>query len=121
MLGLDSVWLGLVAPKFYQAHIGHILAKSPNFVAAGAFYLIYILGLVYFVIEPSLSNDAPLKKTLLEGALFGLVCYATYDLTNQATVHKWPVIVTVVDLLWGSFLAAATCAVSIYVIRKMMG
>lgn len=103
---IDMVWLGLVAPKFYRTHIGFLLAPSPNWLAAIIFYLLFIAGILVFVVVPGLG-DAATATTLLRGAFFGLVTYATYDLTNQATVKDWPVIVTVVDLIWGTLLTAA--------------
>ena len=103
---IDMVWLGLVARGFYQKHLGFLLRANPNWAAAIAFYLLFVLGLLVFVVVPGLQTGS-IKKVLLLGALFGLITYATYDLTNLATVKDWPWIVTVVDLLWGAALAAA--------------
>ncbi|MCE7860000.1 MAG: DUF2177 family protein, partial [Chloroflexi bacterium CFX2] len=102
-LAIDSIWLGLVAPSFYQSQIGYILAENPNFLAAGLFYLLFVLGMVVFVVEPGV-REGTLIKAVRRGALFGLVTYATYDLTNLATLEGWPVLVTVVDLAWGTIL-----------------
>lgn len=112
---LDAAWLGLVAPAFYKKHIGFIMTDKPNWFAAVAFYLIFILGVTVFIVYPGWKNVDSLIKIGLLGALFGLVTYATYDLTNQATLKDWPVIVTIVDLLWGTTLTAvvSVCAVSI--------
>lgn len=99
---LDGLWLGLVAPKFYRSQIGFIMTKNPNWIAAVAFYLLYIAGMVVFVT----GREGTPMQAALRGALFGLVCYATYDLTNLATLEGWPVLVTVVDLCWGAFLTA---------------
>lgn len=101
---LDALWLGLVANKFYKEHLGFLLADKPNWIAAIAFYIIFLIGLTILVILPADTAN----KALVLGALFGLVTYATYDLTNQATIAKWPVIVTVVDLCWGAFAAGTT-------------
>ena len=103
---MDMVWLGLVARAFYQKHLGYLLRTNPNWTAAVVFYLLFILGLLVFVIVPGLPTGST-KKVLMLGALFGLITYATYDLTNLATVKDWPWIVTVVDMLWGGVLATS--------------
>ncbi len=103
-LAIDAFWLGLVAPKFYKSQIGHLMAEKANLIAALIFYLLFIVGLVYFVIQPGIEAGS-IGKILLGGFLFGLITYATYDLTNLATLKDWPILVTVVDLAWGSFLA----------------
>ena len=97
---IDMVWLGLVAKNFYAKHIGYLMAPTVNWMAAILFYLLFIVGAVVFVITPALEQKSWVYA-LLFGALFGLLTYATYDLTNLATVKDWPLLVTVVDLLWG--------------------
>jgi len=118
-LGIDAFWLGLVAPKFYKSQIGHLMAESANLPAAGLFYLLFVGALVFFVIEPAVSGRE-MRNVILRGALFGLVTYATYDLTNLATIRDWPVAVTVVDLIWGTILTASTSALSVWMARKML-
>jgi uncharacterized membrane protein len=108
---LDAVWLGLVAPRFYQSQIGFLLRDVPNWYAAGAFYLVYIAGLTTFVVTPAIRQGSP-RQGAWRGALFGLVTYATYDLTNLATIEGWPLLVTLVDLVWGSALCATTTCIS---------
>ncbi|MDD3712838.1 MAG: DUF2177 family protein [Candidatus Izemoplasmatales bacterium] len=103
-LAIDALWLGLVAPKFYKAQIGHLMAERPNFIAAGIFYLIFIVGVVYFI-KPNIEAGE-LGKAVLGGAIFGFMAYATYDLTNLATLKNWPITVTIVDLIWGTFLSS---------------
>jgi len=103
-LAIDALWLGLVAPKFYKAQIGHLMSKKPNFVAALVFYLIFIVGVVYFVVNPAVEAQS-ITKVLVAGALFGFMTYATYDLTNLATLKDWPITVTIVDLVWGTTLS----------------
>jgi uncharacterized membrane protein len=103
---IDMVWLGLVARGFYQQHLGFLLRSSPNWTAAIVFYLLFVLGILVFVVVPGLQAGSA-KKVLLLGALFGVITYATYDLTNLATVKNWPLIVTVVDLAWGGVLATS--------------
>jgi len=106
-LAIDMVWLGLVAPGFYRTHLGFLMAPSPNWFAAGIFYALFIVGVLVFVIVPGLVVGTATSTTLLRAALFGLVTYATYDLTNMATVRDWPAIVTVVDMIWGMALTVS--------------
>jgi len=103
---IDLVWLGLVARTFYRKYLGFLMAPSPNWLAAVIFYLLFVVGLLVFAILPGLEAGS-LKTTLRRAALFGLIAYATYDLTNLATVKDWPLIVTVVDLVWGTVLSVA--------------
>jgi len=110
---LDAFWLGMVAPRFYKSQIGFIMAKNPNWLAAVLFYALYIAGMVIFVT----GREGTLQQAALRGALFGLVCYATYDLTNLATLEGWPVLITVVDLCWGTFLSATTALVAVWLGR----
>jgi len=115
---IDMVWLGLVANNFYKKHIGFLMTSEVNWVAALIFYLLFIAGLVIFVITPALEKNS-LPTALLLGALFGLMTYATYDLTNLATIKHWPVLVTVVDLLWGMTLSASVSAISFLIAKKL--
>ncbi len=117
-LAIDSLWLGLAAPKFYRSQIGFIMAEDPNLIAAGVFYLLFIAGLVFFVVQPGVS-DHSLLQAVARGAWFGLVTYATYDLTNLATLAGWPILLTVVDMLWGTTLTALVTLVSVWVGKKL--
>jgi uncharacterized membrane protein len=108
---IDMIWLGLVARAFYREHLGFLLAPNTNWIAAIIFYLLFILGILVFVVVPGLEDNS-LKTTLLRAALFGLVTYATYDLTNLATVKDWPVLVTIVDMIWGTVLSVTVSLVS---------
>jgi uncharacterized membrane protein len=108
---IDMIWLGLVARTFYRKHLGFLLAPNPNWIAAMIFYLLFITGILVFVVIPGLKINS-LRTTLLYAALFGLITYATYDLTNLATVKNWPVLVTVVDLIWGMVLSMVVSWVS---------
>jgi uncharacterized membrane protein len=119
MAVLDAAWLGLVAPAFYKKHIGFIMTDKPNWFAAVAFYLIFIAGVTVFVVYPGWHNSYSLVKVGLLGALFGLVTYATYDLTNQATLKNWPHIVTVVDLIWGTLLTATVSIVAVTILKAV--
>ena len=118
-LGIDSLWLGLVAPSFYKSQIGYIMAENPNFFAAGLFYLLFIFGMVVFIVEPGVREQT-LMQAVARGALFGLVTYATYDLTNLATLEGWPILVTVVDLIWGTVLSAAVTLVSVWAGKRFI-
>ena len=115
-LVLDAFWLGLVAPRFYQSQIGFLMAKNPKWAAAGIFYLLFVVGLVVFCVSPGVQQSS-LGWAALRGALFGLVSYATYDLTNLATVEGWPLVVTFVDLAWGTTLSTATTVLSVWLAR----
>ena len=118
-LAIDSLWLGLVAPSFYRSQIGYIMAETPNYFAAGLFYLVFIFGMVVFIVEPGV-REGTLMQSVSRGALFGLVTYATYDLTNLATLEGWPVLLTVVDLTWGTVLSAAVTLVSVWVGKRFI-
>lgn len=116
---IDMVWLGLVAKNFYREQIGKLMKPDINWGAAIIFYLIFIGGLVVFVIAPAMEKGS-WKHALLLGALFGLVCYATYDLTNLALAKDWPLLVTIVDLAWGAVLSASV-SIATYLIATKIG
>ncbi len=116
---IDMIWLGWVAKNFYAKQIGFLLKPEVNWVAAVSFYLLFIVGLVLFVVSPALEKDS-LMHAIVFGALFGLITYATYDLTNLATVKDWPLLVTIVDLAWGMFLSASVSSVA-YIIASKLG
>lgn len=110
-IAFDFVWLTKISPEFYKTHIGHLLAEIPDLGAAMAFYLIFIAGVTWFAVLPSAVNYR-FREAFGRGAFFGLVTYATFDLTCQAVFKDWPVIVTLIDLLWGSVLTGMTTAVA---------
>ena len=116
---IDLTWLGLIAKGFYRKHLGSLMTSRVNWAAAVLFYLLFIFGLLVFVVRPGVVDDAPLRALLL-GALLGLVCYATYDLTNLATLKDWPMIVTVVDLIWGTVLGGAVSLISVLIGRAVL-
>ena len=103
---LDFVWLGFVAKKIYYAEMGKLLLDKPNMAAALLFYVIYVVGVIVFVLNPALEKQS-WQYAAGMGALFGLVTYATYDLTNLATMKDFPVKIVVIDLIWGAALTAA--------------
>jgi uncharacterized membrane protein len=115
---IDMAWLVLVAKKFYQQQIGFLMKPDINWLAAIIFYLLFIAGLVLFVISPAVEKHSWVHA-LIFGALFGLISYATYDLTNLATLKDWPVIVTVVDLIWGTVLASAISVITYFISTKI--
>jgi len=115
---IDIVWLVLVAKKFYQDQIGFLMKPDINWFAAIIFYLLFIAGLVIFVISPAVEKHSWVHA-LLFGALFGLITYATYDLTNLATLKDWPLLVTVVDLIWGSVLASSISLITYFIANKI--
>ena len=104
-LAIDLVWIGVVARGFYRKHLGHLLSADVNWPAAILFYLVFIAGIVFFAVKPALDAGSG-ARALASGAFLGFLAYATYDLTNQATMRDWPVLVTVVDLVWGTVLTA---------------
>lgn len=108
---IDMIWLVLVAKDFYRRQIGFLMKPDITWYAAIIFYLLFIVGLVIFVISPALEKHSWIYA-LLFGALFGLITYATYDLTNLATMKDWPLLVTVVDLVWGMVLSASVSIVT---------
>lgn len=110
-LAIDLLWLGLVARSFYQQYIGFLMAPSPNWFVAMIFYLLFIVGILFFVVVPGLESNS-LKATLLRAALFGLITYATYDLTNLATLKDWPALLSIVDMLWGMVLSVLVSYIS---------
>jgi uncharacterized membrane protein len=111
---MDFTWLSLTGPTLYKPALGPLLAEKVQAAPAIAFYLIYLAGLVYFAVWPAFIGGG-WSKALLNGALLGIVCYATYDLTNQATLRIWSVKVTLADLCWGAF-ASGVAALASYVI-----
>lgn len=104
---IDLVWLGVIAKNLYKEQIGFLMSSDIRWGAAILFYCLYIAGLVFFAILPAF-NEGNWSTALLYGAFFGLVCYATYDLTNLATLEGWPMKIVVYDLLWGSFISGLT-------------
>ena len=106
MMALDALWIGVIAKSLYQQGIGHLMAQSPRLGAAALFYAVYALGLLMFVVTPT-SEASNWHMALMRGALFGFFAYATYDLTNLATLKDWPIGLSVLDIAWGSGASAA--------------
>ena len=112
---IDMLWLGVIAPKFYQDQIGHFLRPTPNWTAAVIFYLLYVVGILIFAVLPNM--DAGAGQVLLYGALFGFFAYATYDMTNFAVMKDWPLTVTIVDMIWGTVLTGSVAVASYFISR----
>lgn len=115
---IDMAWLGFFAQQFYKNQIGTLLKPNVNWVAAIFFYLIFLAGILFFVVQPALQKQS-LQYAVYAGAAFGFVCYATYDLTNLAVTKDWPLTVTIVDLLWGSILCATVASSTYWIAQKL--
>jgi uncharacterized membrane protein len=112
-VAVDLIWLGLVAKSFYHRELSALIADKFNLWAAAAFYLLYPIGIVVFAAAPASATGSALHAMGL-GAALGFFAYATYDLTNLATLRNWPLKLTIVDMLWGTFLTALTSGVAFY-------
>ena len=109
---LDAIWLGLISRNLYQREIGELLLPKPKLGAAAVFYVIYIVGLVYFCVAPGVAGQSALRG-LLNEAMFGIVAYATYDLTNLATLKGWSTTLVFIDIAWGAVASAIASAVAV--------
>lgn len=116
-LAIDMVWLTLIAKSLYAQHLGYLMAPKAKLLVAFLFYLLFVVGLQFFVLNPALASGS-WRTALFAGMFFGLVTYATYDLTNLATVKDWPVLITAIDLVWGSFVSGITALLSFLVIKR---
>jgi uncharacterized membrane protein len=114
----DMVWLGTMAPRFYRPTLGDIAISGVNLPPAILFYAIYPVGVLIFAISPALKSDS-LITAAVYGALFGFFTYATYDLTNHATLRNWTLPLTLVDVAWGTILAAFTSIVGVMAVSKL--
>lgn len=117
-LGLDALWLGVVARTAYRSWIGHLMAAEIDMMAAFWFYLAYVVGLVIFAVSPAL-RDGMWTTAVIYGALFGFFAYGTYEMSNFATLRDWPIRMVIVDLAWGTTLSAIS-AVSGYAITRYL-
>jgi uncharacterized membrane protein len=115
-LAIDMLWLQVISKSFYAKHLGYIMTDQVKIAAAFIFYFIFVIGIIYFVINPALTKES-WQYALFAGMFFGLITYATYDLTSLAVIKDWPLIITVVDLIWGTFLSGTTALVSYMLIR----
>lgn len=113
---IDMFWLTLVAKSFYRSQLGDLLTKNVIWQAAIIFYLLYICGIIIFAIMPALEKNS-LTTAITLGCLFGFFAYATYDLTNLATLRDWPLKLTIVDMVWGTVLSGSVATVSFLIAR----
>ena len=118
MVLLDLIWLGLVAKPLYQQGIGHLMSEQPRVAVAVAFYLVYALGLVVFAVMPHAALAGPWKAAMF-GALFGFFAYATYDLTNLATLRGWPLGLSLLDMAWGALVSGLSAAAGKAVLDRL--
>lgn len=113
LLAIDFVWLKFLAKDFYQRELAHLFSDKFLLFPAGIFYLIYAFGIVFFVLKPGIEAKS-LEMVLYRGALLGLITYAAYDLTNHATLSRWPLSITITDMIWGVCLTTITSALVYY-------
>ena len=111
---IDFLWLTKFVPKFYRSHLGDLLAPKVNYAAAAAFYVLYLAGILAVVVVPAVHAGS-LPGAVWKGAVVGLISYATYDLTNLATIKGWSAKVSIVDMAWGTVLTGVVCLVSYYI------
>lgn len=116
---IDMIWLGSLAKKFYGDNVGHLLSEKVNWIAALVFYFIYIVGILFYSVVPTIE-DGSWQRALLLGSTFGFFTYATYDLTNLATLKNWSVKVVLVDIVWGMILCGSVAAASFQIARWLL-
>ncbi len=114
---LDALWLRWAGPNFYRPALGDLLAEQFRMGPALVFYLLYVAAMVWFAVRPGIALGVP--HAVLNGALLGGIAYATYDLTNQATLKVWPVHVTLVDIAWGASATALACGIAAFAVRQL--
>jgi uncharacterized membrane protein len=117
-LVIDLIWLGLIAKNLYRKYLGSLMSESVNWAAAFLFYLVFIAGIFIFVINPSIEKESAVRAAGM-GALFGLVTYATYDLTNYATLKGFPLNIVIIDMIWGMVLTSAVSLAGYYITRQI--
>jgi len=118
-LALDAIWLGTTVPRLYKPAMGDLVADPFQPLPAVVFYLIYAAGLGYFAIQPALESGK-WSTALISGAMLGFVAYATYDLTNQATIRSWPMVITIIDLAWGTIASGLAATISYLVLSRWL-
>lgn len=116
----DAIWLGLIAKSLYATELKGLMTNNVKWAAAALFYAVFIAGLIYFVIAPALKADSN-STLMLAAAFFGFVTYATYDLTNYATLKGFPLKIVVIDLIWGTVLSTAVASLAYMVYTKVIG
>ena len=117
-IALDASWIGVIASGFYRDTFGELFRPDPNLLAAGAFYVLYALALIYFVLKPAL-DERNLGRAMVAGALLGFTAYMTYDLTNLATLAGWPLLGAAIDTLWGTIMTGVSCGLTYLIATKV--
>ena len=116
--GMDFVWLSILHGSLYKARLGSLLLDKPDLVIAGLFYVLYVVGIVVFAVLPAIQHESWVRA-LWGGALFGLVAYASYDMTNLATLKNWSAVVTFVDMAWGTAATGTAATVGYFIARAL--
>lgn len=117
MAAMDAVWLTVVGPKVYRPALGDLLVEGFRLGPAVAFYILYVAGIVIFAVRPALASGRWAEAVLM-GALFGFFCYATYDLTNMATLKVWPMYITLMDIAWGAVLTGTAALAGFWAAQR---
>lgn len=112
LISIDYVWFSITLQRFYKPYIGHLFTGNFSYTVAFAFYILYSFGITYLILNPNFHSLESLFKIFCNGFILGLVAYGAYDLTNHATMKDWPMIVTVVDMLWGGTLTSITAVIT---------
>ena len=115
---IDMIWLGLIARGFYRKALEPLLTPNINWTAAIIFYFLFLVGILLFALLPGMEKRS-LGHTIVMAALFGFIAYATYDLTNLATLRDWPLFLSLVDMAWGAFLSASTAAITYLIMSRI--
>ena len=115
---VDMIWLGVIAKGFYRKALEPLLTPNINWTAAIVFYFLFLVGILIFALLPGMEKRS-LRYTVLMAALFGFIAYATYDLTNLATLRDWPLLLSMVDMIWGAFLSASTAGVTYLIMSRI--
>jgi len=115
---IDLIWLGLMNSRFYKTQLAGFMSDKVNWLPAILFYLLFIAGLLLLVVLPAVEHGSWIRALLL-GGLLGMVAYATYDLSNLATLKSWPLIVSIVDILWGTTLSAIVASISYFIAKAL--
>lgn len=117
---VDAIWLGIVAKNFYASQLGDMMLEKPNLGIALIFYCFYVIGITVFAVLPALSSEQWLHA-LLYGGLLGFVAYGTYDITNMATLKNWPIVMSLVDIVWGTILTGTSAVMAFFAVRMITG
>ncbi|MEJ2649482.1 MAG: DUF2177 family protein [Sedimentisphaerales bacterium] len=115
---VDMIWLGVIAKGFYRKALEPLITPNINWIAAIIFYLLFLVGVLIFALLPGMEKRS-LVYTIAMAALFGFIAYATYDLTNLATLRDWPLMLSIVDMIWGSFLSASTATITYLIMSRI--